>query len=522
MKIVENNEPLKAIICGFEHSGTTLVSEILRQHPQLDSGFEGGFLLNETAEDFLKTEPFYTNAKGGWGISDDDLKYITTVDNWPELYTRLRERAEVIKDKNTWLFDKTPRYMGYLQHVLERVPNVPCIVIVKDLRAVVWSSFKRTKLTLDDWYKSTFQKTCNHILFYTQSLQKAIENGYSKRLLVINYEKLCLNPREEAEKFFDFIGLDFSETYLNFEDVKYRHVHGSRVSTQYLVEYKNYLPVYICDEILKMTEEHQIMKNWLWLSDNTELKTDKVIDNTAINSVESLSNKPQILRNNQSLLYAIFDDDPYKGLTPDYSKKDVQERNNPLFTEVIQYLKPSVVVEVGTWKGGSAIRMAKLVKQMGLNTVIICIDTWLGSPEHWLNKKPNKPWSFDNLKVKNGYPTLYYTFLNNVLCENLQDIIVPLPMPSESAVVVLKELKVSANLIYIDAAHEYESALRDIKCFWNLLSNPGIMIGDDYIKWEGVTKAANEFANQNKLDIFGQVGKFLIPKGKINPCIMLS
>ena len=70
MKVINNNNPLFALVCGFEHSGTTLVSEILRQHPQLDSGFEGGFLLNNEAKEFFhedkaEEQQFYINMKSG-------------------------------------------------------------------------------------------------------------------------------------------------------------------------------------------------------------------------------------------------------------------------------------------------------------------------------------------------------------------------------------------------------------------------------------------------------------------------
>ena len=39
---------LRFIICGPEHSGTTLISDIFRQVPGLDSGFEVGVLLADT------------------------------------------------------------------------------------------------------------------------------------------------------------------------------------------------------------------------------------------------------------------------------------------------------------------------------------------------------------------------------------------------------------------------------------------------------------------------------------------
>lgn len=267
MKVINNNNPLFALVCGFEHSGTTLVSEILRQHPQLDSGFEGGFLLNNEPKEFLTTEPFYTNSKKGWGLKDEDFSYICNGDNWAEVYLRIRERAEVIKNKNVSLFDKTPRYMQKLPNVLERVPDIPCLVIVKDIRSVFWSSYKRAKMTMDEWHKKIFKRTCNHTLSYAKGWKEAIEKGLEKRILLIKYEELCLDQKTEVKKIFDFLGREFQESYLTFNNPKYNNVYGGDISTQYLTEYKGNLPEYICEEILELTSEYS---DWLWPDQQTD------------------------------------------------------------------------------------------------------------------------------------------------------------------------------------------------------------------------------------------------------------
>jgi len=102
------------------------------------------------------------------------------------------------------------------------------------------------------------------------------------------------------------------------------------------------------------------------------------------------------------------------------------------------------------------------------------------------------------------------------MLKQCHDVIVPLPLTSESAVKVLEQKKIMADLIFIDAAHEFEPAYRDIKDYWNILNPDGILFGDDYIGWDGVTQAANHFANEVKKPIFGKFGKFVIPKGHHN------
>ena len=73
--------------------------------------------------------------------------------------------------------------------------------------------------------------------------------------------------------------------------------------------------------------------------------------------------------------------DIYHGL--ELLPKDLQGWNgeSPIFSALIQTLKPRHIIEVGTWKGQSAITMARAVKAQGLATKITCVDTWLGALE---------------------------------------------------------------------------------------------------------------------------------------------
>ena len=212
---------------------------------------------------------------------------------------------------------------------------------------------------------------------------------------------------------------------------------------------------------------------------------------------------------------------PYEGFPTDEFAAD--EGENPqgwgyrhwIFDYVMKTTKPRIIVEVGTWKGASAIKMATLTKELGLDAAVICVDTWLGSPEHI--RKPDRNRHTDSLNRKWGYPQLYHTFMANVLKWNCQDVIVPYPATSENAAVVFNQVRLKADLVYIDAAHEYEPALRDFVAYWDLLNDGGYLVGDDYIGWEGVTKAADEFAAAKNSPLVGGRGKFAIRKNAEMP-----
>jgi hypothetical protein len=181
---------------------------------------------------------------------------------------------------------------------------------------------------------------------------------------------------------------------------------------------------------------------------------------------------------------------------------------HPIFEQVIGSLKPQLIYEVGTWKGASAVHMGKLMRGLGLKGEIVCIDTFLGSPEHWTN-----PEFRPELKLKNGHPQLYWQFLSNVVHENLQDIITPFPISSTAGAFVLQRAPQRPDMVYIDAGHEYEDVIRDLELYWTLLRPGGVLVGDDFVPlWHGVIRAASEFAGKtgSKLQIWGE--KWLLQK----------
>ena len=93
---------------------------------------------------------------------------------------------------------------------------------------------------------------------------------------------------------------------------------------------------------------------------------------------------------------------------------------------------------------------------------------------------------------------MFNIFTKNIKYFKHDDVVAPLPLSSLQATDVLKYYNISADLIYIDAAHEYEPVKHDIANYWTILKTGGVMVGDDYMSnWPGVMKAVNEFGNAN-------------------------
>jgi len=173
--------------------------------------------------------------------------------------------------------------------------------------------------------------------------------------------------------------------------------------------------------------------------------------------------------------------------------------NKGIFRELIEKIRPTTIIEVGTWKGQSAITMGKAVVEFDLNTKIHCVDTWLGAIEFWTSYKDTGE---RNLLTKNGYPQVYYQFLSNVVHNNLQDVILPFPNTSENGYRYFKYNNITAQMIYIDASHEEDDVYNDLNNYYELLENNGIMFGDDYSKdWKGVINSVNRFVQEKNIEL---------------------
>lgn len=172
--------------------------------------------------------------------------------------------------------------------------------------------------------------------------------------------------------------------------------------------------------------------------------------------------------------------------------------NLPTFGKLIEEIKPSIIIEVGSWKGQSTINMGKKVKELNLDCKIYCIDTWLGALEFLTHMDYSAQ---RDLLLKNGYPQIYYQFLSNVVHNSLEDHITPIPTTSDIGHRYFKHTNIMADLIYIDASHEETDVYRDLENYFQLLKPNCTMFGDDYFPWPGVKKSVDRFVKEYDLEL---------------------
>ena len=123
------------------------------------------------------------------------------------------------------------------------------------------------------------------------------------------------------------------------------------------------------------------------------------------------------------------------------------------------------IVEVGSWKGASAIHMAQTAGSLGLRPTVICIDTWLGTFEVVCLVSYSQ-----QSAPRNGWPLVYYQFLANVVRTGYGEQIVPLPQTSQIGLRLIRNSGIKPELIYVDASHDYIDVKQDLETSWECVA----------------------------------------------------
>jgi len=166
------------------------------------------------------------------------------------------------------------------------------------------------------------------------------------------------------------------------------------------------------------------------------------------------------------------------------------------FGDIVALTSPRFVVEVGTWEGRSAVLWGNALAQTSNGWALACIDTWLGSVEH--RQVKTGEWGLERLYLEDHYPSLFRTFASTIRRTGMADNVIPLPIDSPQGLEMLAVSKIYADLIYVDAAHDYTAARADIEMALTLRddTNPNALVlcDDFHPNWPGVQEAVRACA----------------------------
>ena len=164
----------------------------------------------------------------------------------------------------------------------------------------------------------------------------------------------------------------------------------------------------------------------------------------------------------------------------------------PAVNWLLRAKKPLFWMEAGSMIGGSALKTAQAIKDLGLSTSMLCMDPFTGDVNMWAWEAgafKQGAWRF--LRLEAGAPTIYDRFRANVVNAGLGDVIIPVVTTSLVGMKLLARLKQEGRLpqlpevIYLDSAHEEGETYMELVQAWSLLPSGGAIWGDDF-NWPGV------------------------------------
>jgi len=118
----------------------------------------------------------------------------------------------------------------------------------------------------------------------------------------------------------------------------------------------------------------------------------------------------------------------------------------------------AIAVEVGAYKGKSILYLAEALLQRGVSCDLFAVDHFKGSEEH---------------NISAGQ--LLSEYLENVY--PMRDHITTLIMPSEQAAQHFADG--SLDFVFIDASHDYQSVVKDIRAWKPKVRKGGMLAGHD-------------------------------------------
>ncbi|KAG8057443.1 hypothetical protein GUJ93_ZPchr0002g25942 [Zizania palustris] len=212
----------------------------------------------------------------------------------------------------------------------------------------------------------------------------------------------------------------------------------------------------------------------------------------------------------QTLLDKLFDgESPYADFPPPHTAAllhPAAERprgwgsTGAVFAELIEEVRPDIIIELGAFLGASALHMAAVSKNLSLSPAILCIDDFRGWPAFRDRFRRDVP------PPHHGDALLLPQFMSNVAAAGPDATarVLPLPFSTASTLTALCVWGIYADLIEVDAGHDFHSAWADINLAWTVLRPGGVMFGHDYFTSaddRGVRRAVTLFARVKNLTV---------------------
>ena len=147
----------------------------------------------------------------------------------------VKQYSKLLKNNETHILDKTPRYYEILPEIMHFFPNAKIIVLKRNPMAVLYSIIKT-------WNTESLKS----LLEYKRDLLQAPfilhqfseEQKKNPNVLTVHYESVIDNPSKEIQMIYNWLNIPFKEAYLDYgNNQKYKGLFGDPTGVE-----KDHLP----------------------------------------------------------------------------------------------------------------------------------------------------------------------------------------------------------------------------------------------------------------------------------------
>jgi predicted O-methyltransferase YrrM len=149
-----------------------------------------------------------------------------------------------------------------------------------------------------------------------------------------------------------------------------------------------------------------------------------------------------------------------------------EEESDLLYSSAKNCQGKGVIVEIGSWKGKSAVCLA-LGSKAGSNVMVYCVDPHQDTPTH----------------KHFGVKRTYADFIENIKIAGVDDIVLPITKTSKEAAGAFNE---PIEFLFIDGEHDFESVKSDVELWFPKVIDGGIIAFHDYSA-SGVYKVIKKY-----------------------------
>jgi len=201
------------LIVGSPRSGTTWLQKLLASHPAVRTGQES-YVFQHIGEQLRQFREFLTpKHRGGQGLGCyfNEEEFCRILKSF--LITLLQPMVGSLQTGALFV-EKTPAHSRYIPEIVELLPKVRIIHILRDPRDVVASSLAAYRSWGAYWAPNTARRAATRWSRHVEAVRRASKNLPSWQFHEIRYEELHEFPGKVLRECSKFIGLEWSDEEL--------------------------------------------------------------------------------------------------------------------------------------------------------------------------------------------------------------------------------------------------------------------------------------------------------------------